>query len=95
MEHFNKQNFEFILQFVSIEFQNVDKPTHLNMAFILEPYSDNLFKIIATDKALAKKVISHDFNGLFHHYGLKKADDNFLPILELNIQAKDIQLQSI
>ena len=95
MEHFNKDTFQFILQFVSKEFQNLEKSAHLDMAFILEPYSDNLFKIIATDKALSKKVIWHDFNGLFHHYGLKKADDNFMPILELNIQAKDIQLQSI
>lgn len=95
MEHFNKDTFQFILQFVSKEFQNLEKSTHLDMAFILEPYSDNLFKIIATDKALSKKVIWHDFNGLFHHYGLKKADDNFMPILELNIQVKDIKIQSI
>ena len=78
----NYTNFEFLLELTRKRITK-DVMTSLDIAELLEPYSDAIRELIELndgDETIAINTMSHDF------LGLKSKDEDFLPRLKLNNQ---------
>lgn len=76
----NYENFEFLLELTRKRITK-DVMTSLDIAEILEPYSDAIRELIDLndgDETMAINTMSHDF------LGLKSNDKDFLPRLKIN-----------
>lgn len=76
----NYENFEFLLELTRKRITK-DVMTSLDIAEILEPYSDAIRELIDLndgDETMAINTMSHDF------LGLKSNDEDFLPRLKIN-----------